>query len=108
MAEPIESRLCGALAPDGSQTAFMPTTEDLKRLWMARNWAGVAEKMEVEAGFDAWLQGERARASHDMPATLYNELTGELMSSGTREGLILAGKLQVRYGRSTRKRLGLD
>ena len=111
MSTPATPGLSGALDLSGTATGYKPTLEDLRRLWTRRLvFANIPEKIEFEVGFDQWHEEELERASHDMPAELFNDLSEFLLHTGEHggESLRLLDRLRERYGKSTRKRLGLD
>lgn len=59
-----------------------------------------AEEVSVQ------VSGNRAGAftPPDMPAELYNELVTHLLAGGTRDGILLAGKIQNLFGAGARRR----
>lgn len=58
---PVEPGLSGALTIGGQKTGYEPTWENLREMWMARNFTGFVEKNEFEVGFDAFLEKVGAR-----------------------------------------------
>lgn len=56
--EPKE--LSGALTAGGVQTGIRPTWDDLRRVWLARNFAGPSEKFDFGWAFDEFRKDNEA------------------------------------------------
>lgn len=77
----------GALDASGTQTGFIPTTEDLRRLWMARSFSNYPEKAEHAEGFETWLTDIQETAAAAERARLHAQfaLTAEEVASEVQE-----------------------
>lgn len=80
--------MSGALDASGTQTAFVPTTEDLRRLWLTgRHFSNYPEKAEHIEGFETWLTDLQATAAAAERARLHAEfaLTAEAVAREVEE-----------------------